>query len=265
VPDDANSAITQLWSDYKADGAPDARERLIIHYAPLVKFVAGRVAAGLPQSIEQSDLVSYGIFGLIDAIDKFDPGRGFKFETYAISRIKGAIIDELRSIDWVPRSVRAKARSIERAISKLENELKRSPEDAEVAAELDMTEAELAGVLSQISFTGLVALDDLLAASGSDRTTGTTVADTISDGAHDPVQAFEVDEMKHLLADAINRMPDRERLVLTLYYYEGLTLAEIGEVLGVTESRVCQIHTKAILQLRGRMAEPERETGPVRY
>ena len=230
-----------------------------------MKFVAGRVAAGLPQSIEQSDLVSYGIFGLIDAIDKFDPGRGFKFETYAISRIKGAIIDELRSIDWVPRSVRAKARSIERAISKLENELKRSPEDAEVAAELDMTEGELAGVLSQISFTGLVALDDLLAASGSDRTTGTTVADTISDGAHDPVQAFEVDEMKHLLADAINRMPDRERLVLTLYYYEGLTLAEIGEVLGVTESRVCQIHTKAILQLRGRMAEPERETGPVRY
>jgi RNA polymerase sigma factor for flagellar operon FliA len=265
VPDDANAAITELWSDYKANGAPDARERLIIHYAPLVKFVAGRVAAGLPQSIEQSDLVSYGIFGLIDAIDKFDPGRGFKFETYAISRIKGAIIDELRSIDWVPRSVRAKARSIERAISKLENELKRSPEDAEVAAELDMTEGELAGVLSQISFTGLVALDDLLAASGSDRTTGTTVADTISDGAHDPVQAFEVDEMKHLLADAINRMPDRERLVLTLYYYEGLTLAEIGEVLGVTESRVCQIHTKAILQLRGRMAEPERETGPVRY
>jgi RNA polymerase sigma factor for flagellar operon FliA len=265
VPDDANSAITELWSDYKANGAPDARERLIIHYAPLVKFVAGRVAAGLPQSIEQSDLVSYGIFGLIDAIDKFDPGRGFKFETYAISRIKGAIIDELRSIDWVPRSVRAKARSIERAISKLENELKRSPEDAEVAADLDMTEGELAGVLSQISFTGLVALDDLLAASGSDRTTGTTVADTISDGAHDPVQAFEVDEMKHLLADAINRMPDRERLVLTLYYYEGLTLAEIGEVLGVTESRVCQIHTKAILQLRGRMAEPERETGPVRY
>ena len=264
MPDDANSAIADLWSDYKANGAPD-RERLIMHYAPLVKFVAGRVAAGLPQSIEQSDLVSYGIFGLIDAIDKFDPGRGFKFETYTISRIKGAIIDELRSIDWVPRSVRAKARSIERAISKLENELKRSPEDAEVAAELDMTEGELAGVLSQISFTGLVALDDLLAASGGDRSGGTTVADTISDGAHDPVQAFEVDEMKHLLADAINRMPDHERLVLTLYYYEGLTLAEIGEVLGVTESRVCQIHTKAILQLHGRMAEPEREPGPVRY
>jgi RNA polymerase sigma factor for flagellar operon FliA len=265
VPDSPAEAIDALWTDYKAHGTSNARERLILHYSPLVKFVAGRVAAGLPQNIEQADLVSYGIFGLIDAIDKFDPGRGFKFETYAISRIKGAIIDELRSIDWVPRSVRAKARAIERAISKLENELRRSPEDAEVAAELDWSEGELTSTLSQISFTGIVALDDLLAAGSSDRSGSATVSDTIADGKHDPVEAYEVDEMKHLLADAINRMPDRERLVLTLYYYEGLTLAEIGGLLGVTESRVCQIHTKSILQLRGRLAEPERETGPVHY
>ena len=139
MPDDPTEALDELWTDYKSNGTSTARERLILHYSPLVKFVAGRVAAGLPQNIEQADLVSYGIFGLIDAIDKFDPGRGFKFETYAISRIKGAIIDELRSIDWVPRSVRAKARAIERAISKLENELRRSPEDGEVAAELDWT------------------------------------------------------------------------------------------------------------------------------
>ena len=257
MPDDtAVDVVAVLWRDYKVDGASDVRERLILHYSPLVKFVAGRVAAGLPQSIEQSDLVSYGIFGLIDAIDKFDPGRGFKFETYAISRIKGAIIDELRSIDWVPRSVRAKARAVERAYSKLENELKRTPEDREVAAELGMSEAELDSVLSQVSFTGLVALDELLAAGGSEKGGSSTVGDTIADRAHDPVEAFEVDEMKHLLADAINRMPDRERLVLTLYYYEGLTLAEIGGVLGVTESRVCQIHTKAILQLRGRLQDP---------
>ena len=177
MPDDAAIAINELWDEYKSGGTPDVRERLILHYSPLVKFVAGRVAAGLPQNIEQSDLVSYGIFGLIDAIDKFDPGRGFKFETYAISRIKGAIIDELRSIDWVPRSVRAKARAIERAYSKLENELRRSPEDVEVAAELDMTEDELARTLSQISFTGLVALDELLAASSSDRTGSATVGD----------------------------------------------------------------------------------------
>jgi RNA polymerase sigma factor for flagellar operon FliA len=160
--------------------------------------------------------------------------------------------------------VRAKARAIERAISKLENELRRSPEDSEVAAELEWTEGELAHTLSQISFTGLVALDDLLASSG-DRSSTATVIDTVVDGKHDPVEAYEVDEMKHLLADAINRMPDRERLVLTLYYYEGLTLAEIGTLLGVTESRVCQIHTKSILQLRGRLSEPDRETGPVRY
>ncbi|MBM3660925.1 MAG: RNA polymerase sigma factor WhiG [Actinobacteria bacterium] len=257
MPEPDTELVAHLWREYKADGAPEVRERLILHYSPLVKFVAGRVAAGLPQSIEQSDLVSYGIFGLIDAIDKFDPSRGFKFETYAISRIKGAIIDELRSIDWVPRSVRAKARAVERAYSKLENELRRTPEDKEVAAELGMTEAELDAVLSQVSFTGLVALDELLSAGGSgDRGSSSTVMDTIPDRAHDPVEAFEVDEMKHLLADAINRMPDRERLVLTLYYYESLTLAEIGGVLGVTESRVCQIHTKAILQLRGRLQDP---------
>ena len=257
MPEQDTELVAQLWRGYKADGSPEVRERLILHYSPLVKFVAGRVAAGLPQSIEQSDLVSYGIFGLIDAIDKFDPSRGFKFETYAISRIKGAIIDELRSIDWVPRSVRAKARAVERAYSKLENELRRAPEDREVAAELGMTEAELDTVLSQVSFTGLVALDELLSAGGSgDRSGSSTVMDTIADRAHDPVEAFEVDEMKYLLADAINRMPDRERLVLTLYYYEGLTLAEIGGVLGVTESRVCQIHTKAIFQLRGRLQDP---------
>ena len=142
-PDATAALVAELWGDYKEHGTHAARERLILHYSPLVKFVAGRVASGLPQNIEQSDLVSYGIFGLIDAIDKFDPARGFKFETYAISRIKGAIIDELRSIDWVPRSVRAKARAVERAYSKLENELRRSPEDKEVAAELEMNEEEL--------------------------------------------------------------------------------------------------------------------------
>jgi RNA polymerase sigma factor FliA len=262
--DESPAKIAELWHEYKDGNTPEARERLILHYSPLVKFVAGRVAAGLPQNIEQSDLVSYGIFGLIDAIDKFDPSRGYKFETYAISRIKGAIIDELRSIDWVPRSVRAKARAIERAYSKLENELRRSPDDREVAAELGMSEQDLATVLGQISFVGVVALDELLTA-GAERGNGATVGDTISGGGHDPVEAFESEEMRQVLADAINRMPDRERLVLTLYYYEGMTLAEIGGVLGVTESRVCQIHTKAILQLRGRLSEPERETGPVRY
>ncbi len=260
--DDDRTAIDQLWSEYKATASRHLRDQLILHYSPLVKYVAGRVAVGLPHSIEQADLVSYGMFGLIDAIDKFDIDRNIKFETYAITRIKGAIIDELRAVDWVPRSVRAKARAIERAYSKLENELRRSPEDKEVAAELGVTENELATTLGQISFVGVVALDELLSA-GSERGSGATVGDTIAGGGHDPVEAFESEEMRQVLADAINRMPDRERLVLTLYYYEGLTLAEIGNVLGVTESRVCQIHTKAIFQLRSRLSEPMPERGIV--
>jgi RNA polymerase sigma factor FliA len=256
VPDATRDVVARLWDEYKRRGTSNARERLILHYSPLVKFVAGRVGAGLPQSVEQGDLVSYGMFGLIDAIEKFDPARGFKFETYAIARIKGAIIDELRSIDWVPRSVRAKARAIEQAYSTLENELRRTPDDGELAHELGISEAELADWLSRISFVGLVALDEILPA--GDLPGASTVGDLVVDPAHDPVAAFEVDEMKHLLADAINRAPDRERLVLTLYYYEGLTLSEIGAVLGVTESRVCQIHTKGILQLRARLLATHR-------
>lgn len=255
--DDAG-VIEELWREYKETSRKDLRDRLILHYSPLVKFVAGRVAVGLPHNVEQADLVSYGIFGLMDAIEKYEPARGFKFETYAMSRIKGAIIDELRTIDWVPRSVRAKARAIERAYAKLEGELHRTPAEEEVVAELSMTREQFAQTLSQISLVGIVPLDELL--SGSDQGEGgqSTLADTISDHTHDPVEAFEVEEVKEILAEAVEGMPERERLVLNLYYYNGLTLAEIGEVLGVTESRVCQIHTKGILQLRSRLLEPER-------
>jgi len=257
MADDA-SEIERLWVRYKADGERAVRDELIVHYSPLVKYVAGRVAVGLPQNVEQSDLVSYGIFGLIDAIEKFDLGRGYKFETYAIARIKGAILDELRSIDWVPRSIRAKARAIEKAYSKLEGDLHRTPSDDEVAQELDMTNDQLQTTLGQISFVGLVALDEMLSV-GGERGESTTLKDTIADSGDGPVAAYEVEEMRHILADAINRMPEREKIVLTLYYYEGLTLAEIGQVLGVTESRVCQIHTKAVLQLRSRILASERE------
>src|SRR2546425_743443 len=250
--------IDRLWQDYKSSGGKDARDALILQCSPLVKFVAGRVGSGLPQSVEQADLVSYGIFGLIDAIDKFDTDRGIKFESYAIARIKGAIIDELRSIDWVPRSVRAKARSVEKAYSKLEAAEGRTPTDAEVAAEMGISERDLQNTFNQISFIGLVALDEVLSV-GGERGESTTLGDTIADRGQSPVAAFEVEEMKQLLASAINRLGEREKIVLTLYYYEGLTLAEIGEVLGVTESRVCQIHTKAIFQLRSKMGEPERE------
>jgi RNA polymerase sigma factor FliA len=250
-PEEA-AAIDKLWVAYKDTGGSEERDRLIVHYSPLVKYVAGRVAVGLPQNVEQSDLVSYGIFGLIDAIDKFDPARGFKFETYAITRIKGAILDELRSIDWVPRSVRTKAKLLERAYATFEAENHRSPTDAELAAALDYTDSQLQATLSKISFIGLVALDEMFSA-GSDRGESLTLGDTVADSAAGPAASYEIEEMRHLLAQAINQMPDREKVVLTLYYYEGLTLAEIGEVLGVTESRVCQIHTKSVIHLRAKM------------
>jgi len=249
----------RLWAAYKSAGEREVRDALILHYSPLVKYVAGRVAVGLPQNVEQADLVSYGIFGLIDAIEKFDPDRGYKFETYAIARIKGAILDELRSIDWVPRSVRAKARALEKAYAKLEAELHRTPNDEELAAELGISDEQLQATLNQISFIGLVALDEMLAV-GGERGESLSLGDTVADPGDGPVAAYEVEEMRQILADAINRMPEREKIVLTLYYYEGLTLAEIGQVLGVTESRVCQIHTKAVLQLRSRLAASERES-----
>ncbi len=255
VDDQDQRAIDQLWSQYKATASTTARDQLIVHYAPLVKYVAARVAVGLPQNIEQADLVSYGIFGLIDAIAKFDPTRNIKFETYAIARIKGAIIDELRSIDWVPRSVRAKARAVERAYAALEARLLRSPTDAEVAAELGISGPELDAIFAQISFVGLVALDEVVGS--GERGESATLGDTVADKGEGPAATFEVEEMRQVLGAAINRLGDREKVVLTLYYYEGLTLAEIGEVLSVTESRVCQIHTKAVLQLRAKLTDLE--------
>src|SRR3954469_7985313 len=249
------SAIAELWRQFKDTGEERLRERLILHYSPLVKYVAGRVGVGLPPNIEQADLVSYGIFGLIDAIEKFDLARAIKFETYAISRIKGAIIDELRAIDWIPRSVRYKAREVEKAYAALESRLHRTPSEAEVAEELGIGLDELHNIFSQVSFVNVVALDELMSA-GQERGDKLSLVDTLEDTkAEDPVAAFETEETKYLLAKAINTLPEREKIVVTLYYYEGLTLAEIGQVLGVTESRICQMHTKAVLQLRGKLAD----------
>jgi RNA polymerase sigma factor for flagellar operon FliA len=252
VTTDDDGGTARLWVEYKKSGERRLRDQLIVLYSPLVKYVAARVAVGLPQHVDGSDLVSYGIIGLIDAIDRFSPDRQVKFETYAIPRIRGAIIDELRAIDWVPRSVRAKARAVEQAYASLEATLLRTPTDAEVAAELEMSEPDLQDILRQISFVGVAALDEVFMV-GGDRTDRTTLGDTIPDATAGPVALFEDKESKEILAQAIMQLGERERTVLSLYYYEGLTLAEIGEILGVTESRVCQIHTKAVLQLRGRL------------
>ncbi len=252
----SSDGVAELWLTYRNQASRDGRDRLILHYSPLVKYVAGRMAVGLPHNVEQSDLVSYGIFGLIDAIEKFDADRGYKFETYAISRIKGAILDELRSIDWVPRSVRAKGRAVERAFSTLEAGLRRSPTESELATELGYSEPQLQQVLGQLSLTGMAALDEMW----GDRSESTTLADTIADQAAGPVALMELSEMRGQLAEAIERMPEREKVVLTLYYFENLTLSQIGQVLKVTESRVSQIHTKAVLQLRSRLQAAQRES-----
>ncbi|HLE38761.1 MAG TPA: FliA/WhiG family RNA polymerase sigma factor [Acidimicrobiia bacterium] len=246
--------IGGLWARFKESADPSAREGLIIHFSPLVKFVAGRVGVGLPRNVEQSDLISYGMFGLIDAIDKFEPERNIKFETYAVNRIKGAILDELRALDWVPRSVRARAREIQRSLDELEHRLKRSATEDELAAHMGVPLDTLQGQLGEIAGLGFVALDELV--DPGDRTSA-TLGDLLSDPkAMEPGGPFDQQETRYFLSDAINRLPERERLVITLYYFEGLTLAEIGDVLGVTESRICQIHTKSVMSLRNRMIEP---------
>jgi len=247
--------LRDLWRRYKDAGDEGARERLVVAYSPMVKFVAGRLGAGLPSHVEDADLISYGLVGLIGAIERFEPERGIKFETFAMTRIRGAIIDELRSLDWVPRSVRSRAREIESAQAKLEHELQRAPTEAELAAKLNMTEEELQSALLEIANSSVYALDELWTVSDS---SGDQVSllDTIADdSAADPQEALASTEVKDLLTEAISGLPEREQLVVALYYYENLTLREIGEVLGVTESRVSQLHTKAVMRLKSSLQQ----------
>ncbi len=248
-----DAAVADLWARYAVDRDSALRDRLILHYAPLVKYVAGRVGSGLPAHVEQADLVSYGTFGLIDAITRFEPSREIKFESYAMARIRGAIIDELRSTDWIPRSVRMKARQFERTVASLESQLRRSPTDEEIAAAMELDVEEVRKFLGQLSLVNVVALDELLV---DDDGSAPRLVDTLQDSsALDPQAMAEHGEARQLLARAVEQLPDREKVVVSLYYFEGLTLADIGRVLGVTESRICQLHTKAVLHLRTKLVD----------
>jgi RNA polymerase sigma factor for flagellar operon FliA len=247
-------AKEEIWATYRLTGDPDARQQLLTTYLPLVKNVAGRMAMGFPKSVELSDLVNTGVIGLIEAFSNFDPTRGVKFETYAVPRIRGAILDELRALDWVPRSTRAKSREIERALVKLENVLGRTPTNDELAKCLDISLPELHDALDDVSGTTVLSLDEMIY--GEEDNRQIPRVETVEDRSNDSViSMIEKDELRAYLVVAISNLSEQEKLVIALYYYEELTLKEIGEVMQISESRVSQIHTKSILKLRGMVRE----------
>ncbi len=246
-----------LWKEYKKSRDPRIREHFVNQYAPLVKYVAGKIAIGMPQNVDFDDLVGYGVFGLLDAIDKFDPDRHIKFKTYAVTRIRGAVYDELRSIDWVPRSIRQKAKELERVIGKLENKLGRAANDDEIASELGIPLKEFHSLILKLSGSSVLSLSDVWFV--GDESDQVSVMETIeSPKSLNPDVIVEREEVKNIIVQAINELPDKEKKVLILYYYEDLTLKEIGEVLQVTESRISQLHTKAIMRLRSKLMNIKR-------
>lgn len=248
-----SARVEKLWRDYKENRDQKAREELIVHYTSLVKYAAGQMAMGMPREVRPEDLETYGVFGLIDAMDRFDPQRRIKFETYAISRIKGAILDGIRKMDWVPASVRRKVRAIEDAYRDFYVEYGRNASDEELAGELGITVERLREDLSQMSRSALIYLDHSPPADNDDREN--SLLATIPDrDVRDPFETAQWNSQKRRLGEAIEDLKEKERLVITLYYYEGLTLTEIAGVLDLSPSRISQIHSKAVMRLRGRLA-----------
>ena len=242
----------KLWKEYKKSKSPELRDKFIRQYMPLVKYVAGKVSVGMPESVEFDDLVSFGQFGLLDAINKYDPAKGVKFKTYAVTRIRGAIFDELRQIDWVPRSVRQKSREIEDAIVTLESRLGRTATDSEIAGSLNMSEDEYHRTVMKVSGTSVLSLNDVWYA-GDDNDNMSIGNNIESPSSLNPDVIAEREEIKKVIAQAISELPEKEKMVIVLYYHEDLTFKEIGEVLEVSESRISQLHTKANLRLRAKL------------
>jgi len=242
VADLDGSAVQNLWSEYRDSRRADVREKLIEQYLPLVKLVAGRIAIGLPQHVDKDDLISNGFFGLLEAIERYDLSRGVKFETYAVARIRGAMLDSLRAQDWIPATVRQKARQYEQTLASLENRLGRSASDDEVAAAMGVSVPQLHNLINTLNGCTLVPLEDYVK------------TESPNSLAPNPSQFLEDEEVKATLAKAIERLTEKERMVVTLYYYEGLTLKEISLILKLTEARISQLHTKAIFRLRGALS-----------
>lgn len=238
------------WNRYRREKTDEARQRLLHKYLPLVRTVAARMAMGFPRSVELTDLVNTGVIGLIEAFGNFDPSRGVKFETYAVPRIRGAILDELRALDWVPRSTRAKGRELDRATVHLENQLGRPPEKTELAKHLKISESELHLAIDDVSSTNILSLDEVIFREDDNRQVPRV--ETVKDHSGPSILGeIEKGELRSFLVVAMDRLTDQEKLVIALYYYEELTLKEIGEVMSISESRVSQIHTRAVMKLRG--------------
>jgi len=247
---DSKQTSSLVKEDFSPVNSP--RDKLIVEYSPLIKYIAQKIAARLPANIELDDLISSGVIGLMDAIDKYDSGRDNKFKTYAEFRIRGAILDELRAQDWVPRSVREKAKQLERCYSKIEQEKGRQATEEEVCAELGVNSQEFHDILNQVRSVSLLSYDDVSNFSKQDKRALHGYGEG-SSKAPTPFSEVNVASMKRAIAEAINDLPEKQRLVLSLYYYEDLNLKEIGRVLDVTESRVSQLHTQAILRLKARL------------
>jgi len=244
--------IDEVWVDYKQTKNSIAKEEIINHYLHLVKYIASRLKVNYPAHVELGDLVSSGILGMLDAIDKFDLERGLKFETYAMSRIRGAIIDELRNLDWAPRSVRKKASDIENTYVKLQKEFGRVATENEVADDLDINVSELNITISQVNNSAFLSLDEYISI-GSDRENINRLAIIEDEKAEKPDFELHKQQVKDILGKCIEELPKKIKQMVALYYFENLNLKEIGEVLGVSESRVCQIHSQAMLMLRGKL------------
>lgn len=241
-----------LWDEFKKTKSPALRDKFIRQYMPLVKYVAGKVAVGMPNSVEYDDLVGFGQFGLLDAINKYDTSKNVKFKTYAVTRIRGAIFDELRQLDWVPRSVRQKSREIEDAVVTLESRLGRTATDSEIASSLNMSESEYHRTVMKVSGTSILSLNDVWY-TGDDNDNMSIGNNIESPTSLNPDVIAEREEIRKVIAKAISELPEKEKMVIVLYYHEDLTFKEIGEVLEVSESRISQLNAKANERLKSKL------------